>query len=128
MKGKAYSIEVKEEAKLVEVTFASNLNYTLMEEALSELREFVKHGYRIKLISYLDRESNYIRAFKLALSLLGKEDIVVLENKARFSRADRRKSRSIMRELRRQGQSAREISRQLNVPLKTIYRWLSQES
>ena len=64
----------------------------------------------------------------LALSLFGNENRVIFENKARYSKAERRKSRVMMRKLRKRGYSAKQISEELGIPLKTIYRWLKSES
>ncbi|MEM1601911.1 MAG: helix-turn-helix domain-containing protein [Candidatus Bathyarchaeia archaeon] len=121
-----YSIIVRPECRLVEIRFSSPLNLDLMEEALGQLRGYLAEEYRIKIISYVDRSRNYIRAFMLALSLFGYEDRVIFENKARYSKAERRRRKEIVRELKNKGYSAKRIAEHLNIPLKTIYRWLTE--
>ncbi len=127
MVSERYSIEVKPESRLVEVKFASSVNFSLIEQALNQLRGYIAENYQVKLIGYINKECNYLKAFMLALSLLGNEDRVIFENKAKFSRSERRKSRALMRKLRKKGYNAKQISEELNIPLKTIYRWLSKE-
>ncbi len=122
-----YRIEVKTEDMLVEVTFVSSVSFDLIEHVLDQLRNYIIEGYQIKLFGYINRKCNYLRAFMLALSLFGKEDRISFINKARFSKAERRKSRILMLELRRRGYTAKQISEELGVPLKTTYRWLSKE-
>ena len=128
MGNRRYTVEVKPEEKLVEVRFASSLNFDLVEQVLNQMRIYIAKDFQIKLVGYINRKSNYIRAFMLALSLFGNEDRVIFENKARYSKAERRKSRIKMRKLRRKGYSAKQISEELGIPLKTIYRWLKSET
>ncbi|MGC8998438.1 MAG: helix-turn-helix domain-containing protein [Candidatus Bathyarchaeia archaeon] len=123
-----YSIEVKSESKMVEVEFGPSISFDMVEEALNQLRKYVAEDYRIKLIGYINREYNYLKAFMLALSLFGKEDRVIFENKARFNKAERRLKKRQMQELKSKGYSAKQISENLGVPLKTIYRWLKEGS
>ncbi|MCQ5337089.1 MAG: helix-turn-helix domain-containing protein [Candidatus Methanomethylicia archaeon] len=124
---KKYSIRVISESKIVEVDFGSFVSLDLIEEILNQLREYIAEGYQIKLIGYISREYNYIKAFTLALSLFGKEDRIIFENKAKFSKAERKLKKEQMQELRRRGYNAKKISEELGVPLKTIYRWLKED-
>lgn len=62
----------------------------------------------------------------LVLSLFGNENRIILENKARYSRAERKKSKALVKELRSRGCSVKQIAEILNIPLKTIYRWLAE--
>ncbi|MCQ5341022.1 MAG: helix-turn-helix domain-containing protein [Candidatus Methanomethylicia archaeon] len=124
---KKYSIKVISESKIVEVDFGSFVSLDLIEEILNQLREYIAEGYQIKLIGYISREYNYIKAFTLALSLFGKEDRIIFENKAKFSKAERKLKKEQMQELRRRGYNAKKISEELGVPLKTIYRWLKED-
>jgi hypothetical protein len=119
-----YSIEVKSESRMVEVKFASAVSFYMIEEVLNQLREYIAENYRIKLVGYINRESNYLRAFMLALSLFGNENRIIFENKARFRRAERKLRRRQMLELKSKGYTAKQISEELNIPLKTVYRWL----
>jgi hypothetical protein len=124
---KKYSIRVISESKIVEVDFGSFVSLDLIEEILNQLREYIAEGYQIKLIGYISREYNYIKAFTLALSLFGKEDRIIFENKAKFSKAERKLKKEQMQELRRRGYNAKKLSEELGVPLKTIYRWLKED-
>lgn len=121
-----YSVIVRPERRLVEIRFSSPLNLDLMEEALGQLKGYLAEDYRIKIVSYVDRSRNYIRAFMLALSLFGYEDRVIFENKARYSKAERRQRKEIAKDLKNRGYSAKRIAEDLNIPLKTIYRWLTE--
>jgi hypothetical protein len=124
---RSYSVEVDSESKVVEVELRTPISLDIVEEVLNQLRKYIAEDYRIKVIGYITREYNYLKAFTLALSLFGKEDRVIFENKARFNRAERRLKKKQMRELRSKGYSAKQISEALGVPLKTIYRWLKEE-
>ena len=124
---RSYSVEVDSESKVVEVELRTPISLDIVEEVLNQLRKYIAEDYRIKVIGYITREYNYLKAFTLALSLFGKEDRVVFENKARFNRAERRLKKKQMQELRSKGYSAKQISEALGVPLKTIYRWLKEE-
>ncbi|MEM3672879.1 MAG: helix-turn-helix domain-containing protein [Candidatus Bathyarchaeia archaeon] len=126
MINKGYSIEIKSESKTVEVNFTSAISFDMVEEALNQLRKYIAEDYRIKLIGYINREYNYLRAFMLALSLFGNESRVIFVNKARFNRAERRLKKRQMQELRSKGYNVKQISEELGVPLKTIYRWLME--
>ncbi|MEM1581949.1 MAG: helix-turn-helix domain-containing protein [Candidatus Bathyarchaeia archaeon] len=127
MSDSKYSIMVMPEVKLVEVRFTSSVNFSLMENVMSQLRDYIAENYRIKLVGYINKECNYIRAFMLALSLFGDKNRVILENRARYNKSERRKRRMQVRELRDRGYSVKQISEELNVPLKTVYRWLRRE-
>jgi translation initiation factor IF-3 len=124
---KGYSIEVKSESKMVEVAFGPSISFDMVEEVLNQLRKYIAEDYRIKLVGYISREYNYLKAFTLALSLFGKEDRVIFENKAKFNKAERRLKKRQMQELRSKGYNAKQTSEELGVPLKTIYRWLKEE-
>lgn len=128
MTDRRYVVEVKPEERLVEVRFASTINFDLIEHVLNQMRIYINKDFRIKLIGYINRECNYLRAFMLALSLFGNENKVIFENKARYSKAERRKSRVKMRKLRERGYNVKQISEELGIPLKTIYRWLKNEN
>ncbi len=123
-----YSIKVISESKIVEVEFGLFISLDLIEEVLNQLRKYIAEDYQIKLIGYISREYNYIKAFTLALSLFGKEDRIIFENKAKFSKAERRSKKRQMQELKRIGYNAKQISEELGIPLKTIYRWLKEEN
>jgi len=124
---RGYSIEVKSESKTVEVEFGPSISFDMVEEVLNQLRGYIAEDYRIKLIGYINREYNYIKAFTLALSLFGKEDRVIFENKAKFNKAERRLKKRQIQELRSMGYNAKQMSEELGVPLKTIYRWLKED-
>jgi transposase len=64
----------------------------------------------------------------LALSLFGNENRIIFENKAKFRRAERKIKRRQMQELKSKGYNAKQISEELDVPLKTIYRWFKEET
>ncbi|MEM3507382.1 MAG: helix-turn-helix domain-containing protein [Candidatus Bathyarchaeia archaeon] len=121
-----YSIEVNTENKIVEVKFVSAISFDIVEDVLNQLRDYVVKNYQIKIMGYISRDYNYIRAFKLALSLFGNQDRIIFENKAKFSKAERKLRKKQMQELRNKGYNAKQISKELNVPLKTIYRWLNE--
>jgi len=126
MANKRYSIEVRPESKMVEVRFTSAVSLYMIEEVLNQLRGYIAEDYCVKLVGYINRESNYLRAFMLALSLFGNENRIIFENKARFRKAERRLRKRQMLELRSRGYNAKQISEELNIPLKTIYRWLKE--
>ncbi|MGB9960467.1 MAG: helix-turn-helix domain-containing protein [Candidatus Bathyarchaeales archaeon] len=123
-----YSIEVNSENKIVEVTFASAITLDMVEDTLKQLKKYVTENYQIKMVGYINREYNYLRAFTLALSLFGHENCVIFENKAKIKRAERRLIRKQIQELKDKGYSAKQMSEKLNVPLKTIYRWLKEQN
>lgn len=127
MEKRRYVVEVKPEERLVEVRFTSSMNFNLVEHVLNQMRAYIAKDFQIRLIGYMNRECNYLRAFTLALSLFGNEGRVIFENKSRYSKAERRKSRILMRKLREKGYSAKQISEELGIPLKTIYRWIKSE-
>jgi hypothetical protein len=123
---RSYSVEVKPESKMVEVNLRAPISLDIVEEVLNQLRKYIAEDYHIKIIGYITREYNYLKAFTLALSLFGKEDRVIFENRARFNRAERRLKKKQMQELRSKGYNAKQMSEALGVPLKTIYRWLKE--
>ncbi|MEM1588297.1 MAG: helix-turn-helix domain-containing protein [Candidatus Bathyarchaeia archaeon] len=125
---KKYSIEVNSEAKIIEVKFASSINFDMVEETLNQLKNYIAENYSIKLIGYINKDYNYIKAFMLALSLFGNEKRIIFENKAKFRKAERKLLKKQMQELRREGYKAKQISEKLGVPLKTIYRWFNEET
>ncbi len=120
-----YTLNIRHEHKVVEVIFgSSSMSFKHIKPILSQLKSYIIEGYQIKFKGYLTRESSELRAFMFALSLFGFENRIVFENKSRYSKADRRRKRKLAYELRNKGYSVREISEELNVPLKTVYRWL----
>jgi len=125
--GKGYSITVKPESRVVEVRFASSANFNSIEEALMGLRGYIAGDYQVRIVGYINTRCNYLRAFMLALSLFGNEDRIVFENKARYSKAERKRSKALVRDLRSKGYSVKQISENLNIPLKTVYRWLAEK-
>ena len=119
-----YSIEVNSQSKIVEVTFASAITFGMVEDALNQLKKYLAENYQIKMVGYINREYNYLRAFMLALSLFGNENRIIFENKAKFKRAERRLIREQIQKLKDKEYSAKQMSEKLNIPLKTVYRWL----
>ncbi len=127
MSRKNYSIDVKHGDKLVEILFTStSVPFSSVKEALLEVKEYIAMGYRVKVKGYLYRESRALQAFTFALSLVGMEDVIVFENRARYSKAERRALRERARDMRRRGVSVKRISEELGVPLKTVYRWVKE--
>jgi len=125
--GKGYSITVKPESRVVEVRFASSANFNSIEEALMNLRGYISGDYQVRIVGYINTRCNYLRAFMLALSLFGNGDRIVFENKARYSKAERKRSKALVKDLRSKGYSVKQISENLNIPLKTVYRWLAEK-
>lgn len=121
-----YSITVRPKDRLVEVRFSSAANFDLIEKALKELKCYIAEDYKVKVIGYINVKRNYLRAFMLALSLLGYEDRIIFEDKARYHKAERRRSKVLVFNLKSKGYSAKQISESLNIPLKTVYRWLAE--
>ncbi|MCS7385990.1 MAG: helix-turn-helix domain-containing protein [archaeon GB-1867-005] len=122
-----YTVDVKPESKVVIVTFSgSSMNFKTIQSALIQLKSYIIEGYQIKLRGYMTRKSSSLKAFMFALSLVGQENRIIFENKARYSKAERRRKRVKARELRRKGFTAKQISRELKIPLKTVYRWLKE--
>jgi len=122
-----YTVDIQPESKVVIVTFSgSSMNFKAIKSALIQLKSYIIEGYQIKLRGYMTRESSSLKAFMFALSLIGQENRIILENKSRYSKAERRKMRVKARELRRKGFTAKQISRELNIPLKTVYRWIKE--
>ena len=125
MSRKGYSIDVKHSEKLVEILFTTtSVPFSSVREALLEVKEYIAKGYRVRVRGYLYRESRMLQAFTFALSLVGMEDIIIFENKSRYSKAERRVLREKARSMRRRGMSVKQISEELRVPLKTVYRWV----
>lgn len=125
MSGKGYDIDVNHGEKLVEILFTTtSVPFNSVKEALLEVKEYISKGYRVRVRGYLYRESRALQAFTFALSLVGMEDVIVFENKSRYSKAERRVLRERARSMRRRGMSVRQISEELGVPLKTVYRWV----
>lgn len=127
MVGDRYSVIVKPENRTVEVKFNSSVNFDLMERVLNQLRHYIAENYQIRIMGYINRDCNYLRAFMFALSLFGVEDRIVFENRSRYSKAERRKNKVLVRELRSRGYSIKQIATDLNIPLKTIYRWAAKQ-
>jgi len=126
---KKYSIDIKHEAKTVEITFeGSSVKFNQVAHALNQLKEYIENDYCIKLRGYWSRKCNSLKAFMFALNLFGHDDQIILENKSRYSKAERRKKRRLAGKLRRKGYTVKQISNELKVPLKTVYRWLKAES
>ena len=120
-----YSIDIKHEAKIVEITFqGSSVKFDQVAHALDQLREYIANDYCIKLRGYWNRKCNSLKAFMFALGLFGHSDRIILESKSKYSKAERRKMREQAGKMRREGYTVKQISDQLNVPLKTVYRWL----
>ncbi|MEM2464514.1 MAG: helix-turn-helix domain-containing protein [Candidatus Bathyarchaeia archaeon] len=122
-----YSLSINSAKRIVEVRLTSTVNLNLIEEILKELKQYIAEDYQIRLVGYI-RKCNYLRAFTLALSLFGHDDRIVFENKARYSKAERKEYRKVVMDLRRRGYSVKEISECLSIPLKTIYRWLASQT
>jgi len=125
---KKYLIDVNAENKIVEVKFTSAISFDMIEETLNQLKGYIAENYRVKLIGYINMDCNYLKAFTLALSLFGNEDRIIFENKAKFRRAERRMMRKRMRELKNKGYNVRQISEELGIPIKTVYRWFKEEA
>ncbi len=122
-----YTVNIKHENKVVEVILSgSSMSFKHIKPVLNQLRNYIIEGYQIKFKGYLTRESSELKAFMFALSLFGFEDRIIFENKSRYSKADRRRKKAIAIKLRRKGLSVKEISNELDIPIKTIYRWLKE--
>lgn len=120
-----YTVKIRDDVKVVDIVFNSTvMNFNVIKPALKELKQFIAKGYKIKLKGYMGKRSRSIEAFQFALSLLGKDDCIVFINKSRYSKAERRKMKIRALELRMKGFSAKQISKELNIPLKTVYRWI----
>lgn len=125
MSERGYSIDVRHSGRLVEILFTTtSVPFSSVKEALLEVREYIAKGYRVRVKGYLYRESKALQAFTFALSLVGMEHVIVFENKSRYSKAERRVLREKARRMRRRGMSVKQISKELGVPLKTVYRWV----
>lgn len=122
---KRYSINILNESKLVEIDFlGTSVPFDSLQEALTEVRDYISKGYRIKIKGYFIHESKTLKAFLFALSLVGYEKIIVFENKSRYSKSVRRELRRRAIELKKMGWTPKQISEELNIPVKTVYRWL----
>ncbi|MCS7368128.1 MAG: helix-turn-helix domain-containing protein [archaeon GBS-70-058] len=121
----AYDVEINEKDKVVTVTFHnSNMTFKVIKSALIQLKSYIERDYQIKIIGYISKESSNLTAFKFALSLFGHENRIIIENKSRYHKFERRKLMERARELRDKGLTVKEISNELKVPIKTVYRWI----
>ncbi len=123
-----YNINVRHEDKTVEILFTgTSTPFSSVKKALLEVREYIKTGYKVRVKGYMYRESRVLQAFIFALDLVGMEDVIVFENKSRYSKSRRKLLKRKAIDLRRSGMTVKEISRELHVPLKTVYRWIKEE-
>ena len=121
----SYDVEINEKDKVVTVTFHnSNMTFKVIKSALIQLKSYIERDYQIKIIGYISKESSNLTAFKFALSLFGHENRIIIENKSRYHKFERRKLMERARELRDKGLTVKEISNELKVPIKTVYRWI----
>jgi len=121
----AYDVEINEKDKVVTVTFHnSNMTFKVIKSALIQLKSYIERNYQIKIIGYISKESSNLTAFKFALSLFGHENRIIIENKSKYHKFERRKLMERARELRDKGLTVKEISNELKVPIKTVYRWI----
>lgn len=122
-----YRVNVDREEGVVDLLFeGASVTFEQVRAALDEIRAHFARGYKVKIRGYLARKSEALEAFMYAVEFLGQGDRIVFEERARYSRAERRAKRTRALELRRQGRGAREISEEVGVPLKTVYRWLRE--
>jgi len=122
---KNYTVKIRNDLKVVDVIFNSTtMNFNIIKPALKELKEFIVKGYKIKLRGYINKKSRSLEAFQFALSLLNKEDCIVFINRSKYSKAERRKMKVKALNLKMKGFSVKQISKELNIPLKTVYRWV----
>ena len=127
--GRKYRVDIKHEDKVVEILFHSNfVPFSSIKEALLEVREYLRRGYRVRVKGYLYRETREMKAFIFALELIGKKDLITFANKSRYSKVERRMLRRRAIKMRKEGFAVKEISKELGVPLKTVYRWLRVEA
>jgi hypothetical protein len=124
-----YDVRIDEEDKVVTVIFHNpNMTFKLIKSALMQLKSYIESDYQIKIIGYISRESSNLAAFKFALSLFGHENRIIIENKSRYHKFERRKLMEKARELRDKGLTVKQISNELNIPIKTVYRWINKYS
>jgi len=123
-----YNINIRHEDKTVEILFTgTSTPFSSVKKALLEVREYIKTGYKVKVKGYMYKESKVLQAFIFALDLVGMEDVIVFENKSRYSKSQRKLLKRKAIDLMRSGMTVKEISRELHVPLKTVYRWVKEE-
>ncbi len=128
MSERMYNISVKHGDKTVEILFTgTSTPFSSIKKALLEVREYIKTGYKVRVRGYMYKESKVLQAFIFALDLVGMEDVIVFENKSRYSKSQRKLLKRKAISLRRSGMTVKEISRELHVPLKTVYRWVKEE-
>ncbi len=117
-------INIIEKERLIEVDVNGSISFKKIKPILCDLKHYVDRGYRIKIRGYIVRNTVALDAFKYALYLVGCSDIITFENKSKYNKAFRRKARLKAIELKKKGYSIKEISKELNIPMKTVYRWL----
>ena len=124
----AYKIDRREEDKVVEISLrGSSLTFEQVRGALLEVKELFDKGYKVKIKGYLSRKSEAIEAFMFAVNFLGYNERVVFEEKAKYRKKDRKVLRKKAVELSKKGLSVKDIIAEINVPMKTVYRWLKEE-
>lgn len=127
MAKRKYRVSVNAKEGVVEVLFeGATVSFEQVKAALTEVRGHFAKGYKIKMKGYLAKKSEALKAFMFAIDLLGQSERIVFEEKARYSKAERRARRKRAVELRSRGLSVKEISAEVGVPIKTVYRWLSE--
>jgi len=125
MEARNYEVKVKEEKKVIEITVIStNPSFRHIRDALTEVKPYISKGFRVVVRGYFNKRNRVLEAFLFALSLVGKGEVIVFKNKARYARKERKELRNKARELRTKGYTIKQISRELKIPLKTIYRWV----
>lgn len=126
---KLYGIRVYSYDKLVEITFnPSFVNFETLRKALTEVKHYIGEGYRVKLRGYSGFNTKTVEAFRFALLLLDKTDTIIFEGRSRYKKSERRRLRREAVKLMRRGYSAKRISEELRIPLKTVYRWMKTET
>ncbi|MCS7373651.1 MAG: helix-turn-helix domain-containing protein [archaeon GB-1845-036] len=126
-KRREYVIKLVPEERRVDVIFTgSYMNFRNVKLALLEIKEYIGKGYRVKLKGYSHRHSSDLDAFFFALKIVGYEDKIVFEEKARYSRSKRKAMMNRAIDLWERGIPVKRISEELNIPLKTVYRWISK--
>lgn len=122
-----YKVNRLDERREVEVLFeGSTVTFKQVKEALMEVKPLFDEGYKVRIRGYLSRRSEALEALMFAIDFLGFSGRVVFEERARYHKAERRALRERVVELSRRGVSVREIASEVNVPLKTVYRWLKE--
>ncbi|RLE64412.1 MAG: hypothetical protein DRJ38_05575 [Thermoprotei archaeon] len=129
MSRKKYNISVKHGDRIVEILFTgTSTPFSSVKKALLEVREYIKTGYRVKVKGYMYKESKVLQAFIFALDLVGMENVIIFENKSRYSKSKRKTLKRKAISLRKSGMTVKQISQELHVPLKTVYRWVKEEN